>query len=367
MGSAASVESEEGVTKDKCKLILGPNFDEARFNSLQDAAGCISKKQLEEEIAKFESKPSNKLDRPGASLSKKEQWKSSRNMNLVIAQDDRDLCKEMFGSLYSDALFDSMADVNGCISKEQMMVELAKLKASGQGGGDEALSPASAAALFSSKLHTGIAVSCELRQLKGLFGRVMQSTDVADFQQLRGHSSTLFPFVIDHRGLHGLLQCSDGWAMMLKLGWTEAGLKKKAAMTNIAFKLVIFPSDAVTPEPVLATWSAIVSLAAELFPAVGPRLQAHLEALKTTPLDIIDPDGKLDTCEGLTAESYAASEDSLFNARLFLRTQCDLSSPFRGNGQLADGTEEFVVKNVAISAITDAQVIEVVVTPPPQV
>lgn len=361
MGSAASVENEGGVTMDKCKLILGPNFDAARFNSLADANGCITKKQLEDEINTFESSARPKEEAAPAPLSKKEQWRSARNMNLIIAQDDRELCKEMFGSLYSDALFDSIADENGCISKEQMMVELAKLKASAQGGGEEALSSTTAAALFSSKLQTGIAVSCEQKQLQGLCGRLIHATDPADLLQLRGHSRSSCPLVVGHKGLHALLQCSDGAAMLLKLGWTAVEIKAMAAEEGRVFKLVIFPDDAVTPEPALANWDNIIALAAAQFPAVGGRLQSHLEALKSTAFDAIDPDNKIDGSEYLSVESYEAAEDTLFNTRLFLRSQFDLRSSFKGTGLAPDGNEEYVVQNVAVSAITDAQIVDVAV------
>lgn len=364
MGSAASVETDEGVDKEKCKLILGSNFDESRFDSLADNKGCISKSQLEAEIAKFAVKDKSKPECPAAPLSKKEQWRSARNMNLIIAQDDRDLCKEMFGNLYTDALFDSIADENGCISKEQMMVELAKLKASSQGGGEETLSAQQAGALFSSKLQTGIAISCELKQLVGLSGRMIHSTIEADLGQLCGQPKTSFPFVIGHKGLHSLLQCSDGWAMMLKIGWTESELREKIAENGVVFKLVIFPNECVSPEPVLATWDALVSMASSAYPAVAQRLQAHIEGLKTTPYEAIDPENKLDTSENLSIDAYQACDDTLFNARHFLRSQFDIKSSFKGTGILPDGTEEFVVNNVAISAIVDAQIIDVLVSAP---
>lgn len=369
MGSAASVEKDEGLTKEKCKLILGDNFSESRFDSLADAKGLITKKQLEGEIASFQPKgPSTDTtgtaDAPAPQMSKKEQWRSTRNLNLAIAKDDKDLCKEMFGDLYSDELFDSIADESGCISQEQMMVELAKLKASSQGGGEQALDPAAAAALFASKLQTGIAVSCELKQLRGLCGRVISSTDAAELEQLKGNSPSGYPFVFGYKSLHALLQCTDGWGMMLKLGWTETGVKEKLADEGRQFKLIIFSSESVATPPRAATWEVIFELAAASFPSVAARLQAHHEALKSSSYDTIDPGHVLDSSASLSAEAYEAAEDTILNARLFLRSQFDLYSPFKGDGTLPDGAEEFVVQNTAISAISGAQVVDISVAAP---
>ena len=364
MGSAASVEKDEGVTKEKCKLILGDNFSNARFDSLADAKGCITKKQLEDEISSFQAKGAPAADAPAPQMSKKEQWRSTRNLNLAIAKDDKDLCKEMFGELYSDELFESIADENGCISQEQMMVELAKLKASSEGGGEQALVPAAAAALFTSKLQTGIAVSCELKQLKGLSGRMISSTDAAELEQLRGNSPSNFPFVFGHKCLHALLQCPDGWAMMLKLGWTEVGIKEKLADEGRQFKLIIFSNESLSPTPRPATWDTIFELAAASFPSVAAKLQAHHEALKSSSYETIDPEHVLDGSAALSPEAYDAAEDTLLNARLFLRSQFDLYSPFKGDGTLPDGAEEFVVQNTAISEISGAQVVDISVVAP---
>lgn len=278
--------------------------------------------------------------------------KGKRGLNLVIAKDDKDLCKEMFGDLYTDDLFASMADEGGCISQERMMTELAKLKA----GAEETLSAQAAATLFASKLQTGIAVSCELKQLKGLYGRLDDSGE-------EGGVSSL-PFAFDHKGLHALLQCTDGRAMFTKFSCTEQDLDKKLDGSEKQFKLIIFSDASVTPPPALATWEAVVERSCSGLPEDGvAKLRAHLEALKTTPFDqIIDP--RTAAIEGnavMTVEQYLASEDTLWSARQFVGSRMQLSGGFSGAGALPDGTGIYVMGDVG--SIEGAQTVDVSVAP----
>jgi hypothetical protein len=338
---------------------------------------CVTKAQMTEQITAFQAKAAAAAPAAGAPAEAKPvvaepaaAKKKKGGLNLVIAKDDKDLCKEMFGDLYSDELFATMADESGCISQERMMNELARLKASVTGGGEEAISATAAAALFTSKLETGIAVSCELKQLKGLFGRMIDSAAPADLENLRGASNTQFPFVIDYKGLHALLACSDGWAMLLKLGQTEADVKLKLQDADRQFKLVIFPGDSACPPPALATWDSLVAAALSEGQAGAAKLQAHLPALKSTPYAEIDPTGAIEAAHqgegtGLSKEQYEPCEDTLLNARLFLRTQFLVSNAFNGSGVLPDGTEEYIVGDAAIAAIKGAAIVDIAVVAPP--
>ena len=318
----------------------------------------VTKAQIAEQIA---SQSSTKMPSVSPNVAP---TKGKKGLNLVIAKDDKELCKEMFGDLYSDEVFASLADENGNISQEQMMAELARLKADVTGT-EDVLTAKAAADLFTSKLDTGIAVSCELKQLQGLFGRLISSSNPAAFEKLGGEEGNSFSFVFDYCKLHSLLQCPDGWGMLLKLGITDDELRKKIEDTDLKFKLVIFAGSCVSPAPTLAKWSGLATvLAAKHSEAICNKFAAHCDALASTPYDQLDPEGVIETsADPMSPEAYLEAEDTLPNARKFIKSQFSVDKAFSGLGS-SSGFDEHVVCDTAINSIDGAQLVEIAVASP---
>lgn len=207
--------------------------------------------------------------------------------------------------------------------------------------------------------------------VKGLCGRFIRGTRPEHFDLLSDEPGKRLSWVCDDELLFGVLGKSAAEAMIhigRRVDWLEARLRD-----GTSHKLVVFPAT----DCKLATWDNLFEMVCETYNCdVARRLEPHLQSLKATPYDEIDPDGrfpvltqmpvldKFDHPEFLSAERFAALEEpvSLYQARGFFYCAIGCNSKFTGLGVSPDGEREFMTRNRAIADIDDHVLLDLEIT-----
>ena len=135
--------------------------------------------------------------------------------------------------------------------------------------------------------------------LEGLAGRVCRGapSSATAFETLHPDGLAIKPYswVLGEDGLRMLLDGDDSTATRLgKLGFSDFWVRKKLQDGEV-FRLALFPAESAQE----ATWDGVLRLVDMGFPpAVGAKVHAHAEALRSTPFEQIEARAKAGYLQG---------------------------------------------------------------------
>lgn len=213
-------------------------------------------------------------------------------------------------------------------------------------------------------------------RVAGLCGRVLRGRAAEDFRSLGDDPGRRVVMLMGSDGLEHV--CGrPGRSVLRGIGYTEEYVDRLLA-EGTRFGLVVLPE--VLAGARLATWDAVVDVAAEVYPEVAGALLAQREALKSRTVEELETlAGRrfADSAGGMTAERFANGPQGLVNTRAFLYHTVQLRDLFSGDGFTYRTREdrdaernpvlrEYVVRNRPLGELPGHVLVDLDVAPSPQ-